>query len=100
MYLSGHTLQEKTDAENRPLRYPNVASAPSRKGVQAVFFGPLRGIFRALTRPEYANDGYAPNSRALLFRTRKAATGPRITASHPSHTTIDAMPTLLSGHYP
>ena len=51
-------------------------------------------------RPEYANDGYAPNPRVLPFRTRKAATGPRITASHLSHTIIDAMPTLLSGHYP
>lgn len=73
---------------------------PFRNEGRTVFFGPLRGIFRALTRPEYANDGYAPNSRALPFHTRKAATGPRITASHPSHTTIDAMPTLLSGHYP
>ena len=73
---------------------------PFRNEGRAVVFDPFRGIFRALTRPEYANDGYATNSRALPFRTRKAATGPRITASHPSHTTIDAMPTLLSGHYP
>ena len=73
---------------------------PFRNEGRAVVFDPFRSIFRVFMLPEYANDGYAPNPHALPFRTRKAATGPQITASHPSHTTIDAMPTLLSGHYP
>lgn len=100
MYLSDHTLQEKTDTENRPLSCWNAPPAPLQEWDLAVFFGPFRGIFRVFAPPEYTNDGYATDRRALPFRTRKAATGPRITASHPSHTTIDAMVTLLSVHYP
>ena len=79
---------------------PECAASPLAGMGSGGLFSVRSEAFFGSSPPEYTNDGYATDRRALPLRTRKAATGPRITASHPSHTTIDAMVTLLSVHYP